>query len=185
MAAEKNRSSKLATVESNLSRKQVNLVESNHHPSAELLATIKSLTDKVASITKLETSVSCLQKELELMRNPKDESRCFEMGSRTDPSTFRGNGASGQSNSQSYYRRNDEKKRDFENIGDGKFEDGKNSRIPGKGRDGRYTASCKACAEEGLDRCSHCKKCGGSNHYARHCLQSPKGMGLQRKGGHQ
>ena len=71
MAAEKNRSSKLATVESNLSRKQVNLVESNH-PSAELLATIKSLTDKVASITKLETSVSCLQKELELMRNPKE-----------------------------------------------------------------------------------------------------------------
>ena len=191
MAAEKNRSSKLASVESNMSRKHVNVVESNN-PSAELLATIKSLNDKVASITKLETSVSYLQKELEMMRKPKDdprnyETRCFERDQRADQDVFGRGATSEEGRRESFFRSTtDNRKGKFQN--DGKFDDGKKfgSRQSNEtGRDSRYTASCKTCAEEGKDRCFHCKKCGGLNHYAKHCLQSSKGMGLLRKGDYQ
>ena len=66
--------------------------------------------------------------------------------------------------------------------GTGRGDNGRsNGRVNDRFQGGNGFALCNACTQKGESRCSHCRRCGGENHFARHCTV-PKGMGLLEGG---
>ena len=68
--------------------------------------------------------------------------------------------------------------RNYVHLGEKRSFYGKDDSRSNNGVGNRRTAACKTCIEKGIDRCFHCKKCGGLNHFAQYCLQSSKDQGL-------
>ena len=159
MAAEKNRTSKMATAQAEvLSKKQVNAMEAK---DSQMWTAINNLTSKVDSLGKKITAANNVKKGGEGVKSDMDNS-CSQI-----------NFIGGRKRSDN--QGNADKVDTYEKYQnkDSRFQDGGGKRSP----------VCKICAEKGVDRCTHCKKCGGVNHYAKYCLEQSKDQGLLKNGG--